>query len=1566
MTPTGPVWPTLPREHRKAPVAIVFCFLRLLFAQVYIRATTCRHALGISPRLATSHSESSPVGTRIVLLILGLTAVAAMDPGSLLHQVAGTSGAAARLAARDTLPSSKPRDKMFDATHTPRREGKERKGRKRKKGSTTPTIAGLQLLTWNARGLRSEVHTSGLLAFLEDEWPKVDIILLTESNLRPTDMNTTLSNNDKWEVHRIDELPGEGKIKTGGVVLLVKKKKGFKVSFLRDFREFFLSAATWEISHPSWTRPMQIHGVYRNHAVPGKGPGGARQQQDTEDKQATALQMIAAAMDDASTFSVLLGDLNLWIGETQQHLTFPQVSEWPDRLSDHKLPAPLANPAKLFMDIVNDEGLLILNGRFGPSSAGITFEREYTPRGSNHRQKTQTLLDYAVCHQRWGRSIKHLEVHDNTGRLSDHKPLHLHIQCETVDPNLRSWDGDAGEMEWWEEESRPRIDTTPFSLPDDDPDRKRATDLYQQQLTAKLSEPNARLQYLLHRLRTCQTLNRRGEVCKPTCLCHNMQEPLDEAYAGVSDAILSAAQVALESKPPSSNKLRQRQTVWRPGPEWKKLKHEQTQAWKDLSQTVPQSDEHDAAHRKHKAACHRLRVHVADDRSRWQSKRFSKISLQGPAHTMRNAWSFLKRQVGAEEVQPGLPKKVKLDDGSLLSGHEATAQWHKTRAKIGCHDDAHPGFDPQAHEARKQRLRRIEIEEAEKIRTSLPSADKDDIMMREISPLEIAAMLAASSNGTAPGTDQLPYELLTNGGEAVRTTLLLVYNLGWFAGLHPSPWDLALVRPLFKAKTKEPLVIANYRAVSLINCICKGYETVLFNRTSAHLESRKDISPGQGARRHMGTEELLYTITSTAKARYAHSGKGTYVCFIDFTLAYPSTDHNVIFTKMRDKGITGRLWANIRHLYRNMQSRVMHPDISQDDFFKIVSGVREGSVLSPILFIIAVDDMLEYLKARPFRSKDHHSSNRSPDPSTSTQRQRRTDNRPPGVWIHSVYLALLQFVDDSCLLATSPEELQHMINVIAEYCSIYRLSLNPRPGKTEVVEFMCEPSGYQYSVATPSAEQPSLRTNLRISLGYRYLGAWIDKWLTLKRLVAEMLSSMSTETDKVVAMGGQPGGLPIRTTFHLWSSLVLSHVYPTIAFVSEHQVQKIQHALLSSVNKLAGALADPQAVLADLGLPDAVTIRDLRLGTLVNRLRTLPEYMVAASLHRTFMSSQTTRSRGTEAEYRKVLTKHNSLALWLPSPPPQDTLTKVWTEDGVLLDPIKQARRAFKTEWKKVVWKTRKAAMLAGTAPFESAKFALFASTAAADLQRNELWTCAPYVLLDVGPKHRLALFQFRTQSSLLAAHKKGAAEQEEEVDPRCDGCDTRLRFLQTKLKDARALQPARPEVIRRLASEITALRELLSNDPSEDCEHALFHCTKGDLPSLRVKWEAGMTAIFEAFKPRETHEKGIFLAWADLDTETQIKLALGTQPAITWFFTGHKAELRRQKRARFHQKVVETCAAFSLQICRTLRNYKKASDADVIENAGTWQRVHDDWDWGPLMEELETSDDEPTDDRDP
>ena len=51
--------------------------------------------------------------------------------------------------------------------------------------------------------------------------------------------------------------------------------------------------------------------------------------------------------------------------------------------------------------------------------------------------------------------------------------------------------------------------------------------------------------------------------------------------------------------------------------------------------------------------------------------------------------------------------------------------------------------------------------------------------------------------------------------------------------------------------------------------------------------------------------------------------------------------------------------------------------------------------------------------------------------------------------------------------------------------------------------------------------------------------------------------------------------------------------------------------------------------------------------------------------------------------------------------------------------------------------------------------------------------------------------------------------------------------------------------------------------------------------------------------------------------------------------------------------------------ICQALRNYKRACAADIIDNDDSWQRVHDSWDWGPVMEEVPSSDDDQLTDSD-
>jgi hypothetical protein len=95
-------------------------------------------------------------------------------------------------------------------------------------------------------------------------------------------------------------------------------------------------------------------------------------------------------------------------------------------------------------------------------------------------------------------------------------------------------------------------------------------------------------------------------------------------------------------------------------------------------------------------------------------------------------------------------------------------------------------------------------------------------------------------------------------------------------------------------------------------------------------------------------------------------------------------------------------------------------------------------------------------------------------------------------------------------------------------------------------------------------------------------------------------------------------------------------------------------------------------------------------------------------------------------------------------------------------------------------------------------------------------------------------------------------------------------------IKELLLLLPASPQ---RLAREVEVLRAIVSNDPPEDWEHALFHCTKGDLPTLRQAWMTSMESIFTDFRPRLHDTTGPRLEWATLQTDLQTQLALGTQP---------------------------------------------------------------------------------------
>ena len=1445
----------------------------------------------LTSRWTRSKHSSWPL--LLIILLYGLTNLLGVHAGPKPRPPRPTSRAeihfiAPTASTRRTDRGTSTTELNFD----PRSSSSKRKAdrvttlrdkKRQKKAQNNAPLEVVNIMEWNVSGLKSEADTWSYLNHIETVWPDVHLVVLTESHLTSENVNDELSSNEKWEAHHLPQR-ASSHTNWGGIVLLAKKGMFTSITRQQDFQDHHLDAAIWEVRHASWPHPLHLTGFYRNQPA-GKSRGGAEAYERRgvmESTQMAAFDLIGKAMRSAPGPAIAVGDLNIALGKLQERWTHKAKPKCKERLSDHNPHIGSSSLASQMMSIINQKELMVINGRFGNASAATTYEKATST--SLGVQPTHTTIDYAFCRQDMQTQILDMSVERNDiGK--DHSPIMVSLQCALLPSRER---GEPA-TQWLNPVDRGLLDMSPIATPDWEDEGLKSK--YQSQLQHHLREVNSELEAL--RAKQKKSLQQPAGK-RATGSIHAQQQQwtkqISEIYSKLTAGVLAAATECLPRKktPSLRGGMRTRpRTQWHPDATWHRLKQRAQESWQK-HKDMPQ-DHADAllSKRTYREACRDLRIHTSQSRTRWLSQRLHNTSLHAPSHTVKFTWEKLKRSLGSESIS-GLPAQVRGGDGRVLHGQEAAAEWHRKRAEIGKYDSTAP-FNAKAQAMMKLQMHSILQKEATDSANAAPPRKDQGVMNAGITKEEISACLQRASTNTAPGTDEIYNELLKQGGDFLSDLLHTFFNAVWEAEAGPDEWSLALVRPLYKSKSKDPLAIENYRAITLINTICKLYEDILCDRVVTHLETSKGISTSQGgSRRSLGCQEMVYTLVSAARLRKEALQAGTYCCFLDLKLAYPSTDHDVIFSKLHSKGIHGRLFRNIKALYENMRSRVIHPDIAADDYFNIEVGAREGSVLSPILFLVAIDDMQEYLAARPFQQ----------DASTAGQsaKRQRTKGKAPGVRISKIYLPLLQYVDDAVLLARSPEELQHMINVIAEYCSENRLVLNPNEGKTEVVEFMCEASDFAYTVASPKHAGDMSRARIHVKQGYQYLGWWLDKELTLQEHTDRIGRLLVGAAARVVRMGGRPGALPVRTTFLLWSSLALSHVHGSAALLSRQQVDRLQQKMRAAVRQMSGNRSEPTAVLADLGIPDATTIARMRSANLFVRLRTLPGDLAPASLHR-FIMSLPTHSRRTSFENGMLQTLQD---LQLTDIEPQSAVPP----ESLLVsadDPEKGiggVRRRWGREIKKQAWAQHCNAMIAGQPPFDSAKMKRYVKLAGRDITRKDPSKCAAYLKLELSSKQESALLQLRTGGSLLATD---AEEYDSPMGPdhRCVAC----------LESQKA--------------EDTTL---------EDHYHALFDCCKPPLAKRgrREQWWEEMQKVLDRWKVVGTSHNGgaVKLRWLELDMGRCVEIALGVVVPEEWR-SGETPRfahtLRTKERESLHAELVSTSAPFLVDMCKGLRDYQLA-----------------------------------------
>ena len=227
----------------------------------------------------------------------------------------------------------------------------------------------------------------------------------------------------------------------------------------------------------------------------------------------------------------------------------------------------------------------------------------------------------------------------------------------------------------------------------------------------------------------------------------------------------------------------------------------------------------------------------------------------------------------------------------------------------------------------------------------------DDIIFTVADVHEAIDKLQTSS---APGPDKFPAIILKECKEALAPQILKIWQASFESGTIADSFKTQSITPIFKKGSKA--IAANYRPVSLTSHLIKVFERVIRCKMVNFIEGNNLLNPNQHGFRSGRSclTQLLHHIDDIINDLCNDSNAD--VIYLDFSKAFDKVDHNILLRKLWAYGIRGRLYRWIEAFLRDRKQFVI-VEGWKSFLAAVISGVPQGTVLGPLLFLLYIDDI---------------------------------------------------------------------------------------------------------------------------------------------------------------------------------------------------------------------------------------------------------------------------------------------------------------------------------------------------------------------------------------------------------------------------------------------------------------------------------------------------------------------------------------------------------------------------------------------------------------------------------